>query len=209
MCFEFSVFMQTLFGKISIYENTWIMFFAWGSYWSLCRQLCVFVVFCVLGCFQLRDAAEREMDRSFTEQMSLPWVLESPFTRELLVNTDYNGKSKFHLLDPWHCIHLGIGKSWVACGVIMLQSIIENGTQDERIKTIAHGYRTFCRSRKLDPVIRKIELSTFGSATEPNGCWSKAAVTSNFMQFLEAFCHENFEKIQRDERLRVFVSFWH
>lgn len=150
-----------------------------------------------------------EMDRSFTEPMSLPWIMESPFTRELLVDNDYNGKSRFHLLDPWHCVHLGIGKAWVACGVIMLQSILEGGTQDERIKTIANAYRTYCRSRKLDPIIRKIDLSTFGTAGEPSGCWSKAAVTSNFMQFLEAFCSENSEKIQRDERLRVFVSFWH
>lgn len=147
-----------------------------------------------------------EMDRSFTRQLPMPWVLESPFTRELLVDHDINGKSRFFLYDPWHAIHLGVGKIWAACGIIMLTELITESNMEKRMAYISQLYRAFCRSNKLDPILRKIDLRTFGTVAEPVGNWSKAAVTSNMLLFIENFCMDHSEMIQSNERLRIYVS---
>ena len=146
------------------------------------------------------------MDQSYVEELPQPWERESPMTRELLVDGDVNGKNRFHAIDPWHCIHLGIGKTWTACGVIMLQRLVPGSNQEERIANFGAAYKAFCKRCKLDPILRKIDLHTFGTATEPIGCWSKASVTSNWMMFLEDFCREHWDEIQGDQRLHNFVS---
>lgn len=154
----------------------------------------------------LRQAAETAMDQAFIVQLPLPWVREAPMTRELLVDGAINGKSRFHYLDAWHCVHLGVGKTWAACGVMMLQALLPESNMEARIANIAQEYKGFCWRMHLDPIIRKIDVHTFGGTTDPVGTWSKAAVTSNFLMFIEEFCDKHSEHIQRDERLRVFVS---
>ena len=128
-------------------------------------------------------------------------------TRELLVDGSVNGKARFHCVDPWHVLHLGVGKSWVASGIMMLERLITESSMDKRIEVIAREYQACCKLHKLDPVVRKIDLSTFGGggSNEANGSWSKAAVTSNFMLFLQDYCERRSAEIERDERLRVFV----
>ena len=112
----------------------------------------------------------------------------------------------FFLVDPWHTIHLGVGKTWVACGVMMLQALLPHSSMDDRVAFIGSEYKAFCKRNKLDAVIRKIDVHTFGTSTDPNGAWHKAAVTSNFMMFLQSYCEQNSEMLQGDERLKVFVS---
>ena len=156
-----------------------------------------------------RDAAEVAMDRAFVEELPVPWSRECPMTRELLVDSSLNGKARFHCIDPWHTLNLGIGKSWVASGVILLQVLVPESSADKRIDFIGREYKAFCRRQKLDPVIRKIDISTFGGggSNEATGAWSKAAVTSNWSLFLEEYCGSRPE-IQRDERLRIFVPWF-
>lgn len=156
----------------------------------------------------MRKAADEAMDASYVEEIQTPWSRESPLTRLLLHDAGPNGKSKFHQMDIWHAIHLGIGKSWIASGVLMLQKIIPESNIDKRVAVIAAGYKDFCKREKIDPVIRRIDKETFGqSSKERTGSWNKAAVTSNFMRYLEDFCREHAEQIRGDERLKIFVSF--
>lgn len=157
----------------------------------------------------LRQAAEAAMKQSFEEDLPVPWNHESPLTRELLVDADPNGKCRFHCIDPWHCIHLGVGKTWTACGVMMIQRLIPESNMDKRIAIIAEEYKSFCKRNKLDPVIRKIDVHTFNSTTEPIGTWSKAGVTSNWMMFLQEFYERNMEEVQKDECLLNFVTYQH
>ena len=77
---------------------------------------------------------------------------------------------------------------------------------DKRIAIIAEEYKSFCKRNKLDPVIRKIDVHTFNSTTEPIGTWSKAGVTSNWMMFLQEFYERNMEEVQKDECLLNFVT---
>lgn len=130
-------------------------------------------------------------------------------TRELYTDMDTNGKSRFHLLDPWHTIHLGTGKTWIACGVFLLQHCVDAPTIELRIVEIGRQYVQFCKRSKLDPIIRRIDTHTFGTTTDPIGTWNKAAVTSNFMLFLQSFCEQHADVVQGDQRLRIFVSFLH
>lgn len=151
------------------------------------------------------------MDASHEVELPLPWSRESALTRLLLHDGAPNGKCRFHFLDIWHSIHLGVGKAWVASGVMLLQKQLPGSSIDKRIAVIAKGYSDFCKKEKLDPVIRRIDIHTFGGpgAKERQGSWNKACVTSNFMLFLEAFCREHAAMVQEDECLRIFVSFLH
>ena len=155
----------------------------------------------------MRKEAEAAMDLSFQVELPVPWTRESALTRELFMDRSVNGKSRFYLVDPWHSIHLGVGKTWVACGVMMLQQhVLHESSMDLRIERLGSAYKEFCRRSKLDAIIRRIDIRTFGSTTDPNGAWSKAAVTSNFMMFLEDFCKQHADAIQEFEDLRIFVS---
>ena len=151
------------------------------------------------------------MDRSHTEENPAPWGREPALTRRLLHNGISNGKCLFFCFDIWHSIHLGIGKSWVSSGIMLLQAIIPGGSVDDRIAEIGRGYRLYCKEHHIDPIIKKVDIFTFGGRgnVERNGAWNKAAITSNFMRFLEDYCDQHDDLIQGDERLKIFVSYLH
>jgi hypothetical protein len=156
-----------------------------------------------------RKAAEEAMEMSYTVDLEPPWNKESPLTKLLVHDGGPNGKNRFHCLDLWHSVHLGVGRSWVASGARMLQKLIPESNVDKRVAAIGRQYMLFCRQNKIDPVLRKIDIHTFGGpgGKERNGSWNKAAVTSNFMLFLEQFCEEHAEKIREDQSLQIFVSY--
>ena len=161
-------------------------------------------------CLHLRKKASDAMDQSRTMELPEPWLVEAPFTRLLLHDGGFNGKSRFHCLDIWHCVHLGIGKSWVASAAMELQKLIPESNLDKRLGVLSTKYRAYCKREGLVSVISKIEKETLGFAkTERTGSWTKASVTSNLMMFLEDLCDEFGEEIQRDEFLRIIVPFLH
>ena len=163
-------------------------------------------IYFIPGCFP-RNAAEKLMDESYQVPQPVPWEREAPFTRELYHDVSPNGAQRFHCLDPWHTIHLGVGKHWIGCGAFMLQKLLPMGTLEQRIAEIGSQYKTFCRENKLDPVIRTIDLRTFGGTAAPLGSWNKAAVTSNMMQFFESFCDQWSDSIRGNEQLENWASF--
>lgn len=152
--------------------------------------------------------AEKAMEESYHHQLEDPWIRESVFTKKLLVDEGPNGKSRFHLIDPWHMLHLGMGKAWVASGVMLLQKLLPESSIDKRVSIIAAEYKRYCKRMKIDPIIRKIDLSNFGGggSNEANGSWNKAAITSNFLRFLEDYCEKNIDTSTASEKLRIFVS---
>lgn len=151
------------------------------------------------------------MDDALVTPQTLPWAREGALTRVLMTDETVNGKQRFHLVDCWHALHLGIGKSWAASGLMMLQNIREEGDQDLRIGALCAEYRAFCSRCKLDPIIRKFDKYSLGGggSNEPNGTWSKAAVTSNMLLFLEDYCQRNMDKLRGDQQLEVFVAILH
>ena len=68
----------------------------------------------------LRKDADDAMDTSHMVDLPPPWERECAMTRELYHDGAPNGKARFHCIDIWHSIHLGIGKAYVASAVMML-----------------------------------------------------------------------------------------
>ena len=154
-----------------------------------------------------RKAAEDAMEASLRIENPVPWSHVPPFARLLLHDGGPNGAARFHHLDIWHCVHLGIGKSWCASGAMELQKLITESNVDRRLEVLSRLYKEFCKREHLAPVLTKIDIHTFGGpgVKERNGAWNKACVTSNMFLFLEDFCHQNAEKVQQNELLRIFV----
>lgn len=154
-----------------------------------------------------RNAAKQAMSEAWSQELPVPWHRESPLTQLLLVDGSCNGKNRFFKIDTWHNLHLGIGKSWVSSCILLLSDILPGGRLDARIAAMSQLYLTFCRDNHLDKLIKKLDKSLFGGGSaEPVGSWSKAALTSNLMQFVEHFCSQHADQVQANETLRYCVT---
>ena len=153
----------------------------------------------------LRTQAERAMRDARTMGIEEPWFRESVLTRKLLHDGAINGKSRFHKYDLWHSFHLGAGKHWIGSAMMILQSKIPGREVGERFSTISAAYKQFCRREKMTCIVSKLDQHLFGSTLEePQGTWSKAALTSNPCLFLEDYLSHHPELIGDDERLRLW-----
>lgn len=151
------------------------------------------------------------MEETYHSEIPVPWLREGPFTRHLLHSNAPNGKSHFHVYDPWHLLHLGVGKSWVASGVMLLQALVPESNIDKRLAVIIDAYKAFCKKWKIDPIMRRMDIHTFGGggSNEATASWNKAAMTSNWMRFLEDYCNEKVDLDSVSQKIRVFVSCLH
>lgn len=91
---------------------------------------------------------------------------------------------------------------------MLLQKLICESNVDKRIAVIAAGYKQFCKANRLTAYLSKVDIFTFGGRApkERAGGWNKAAVSSNFMLYLEHFCNQHRELVLADEHLRVFAA---
>lgn len=146
------------------------------------------------------------MEQSHCAAFPAPWAREGVMTRMLLTDGAVNGKQRFHKIDCWHALHLGVGKSWAAGALLLMSSLVPEGNIDKRNASLSSQYRTFCKREKLDPITRAFDKHSFGASGESNGTWNKAAVTSNLLKFVESWCTSNYDAVMDDERLRIVVS---
>ena len=119
-----------------------------------------------------------------TVGVSMPWH-EPPAFIERLCHDQADPASFFHG-DPWHGFHLGIGKAFVASTVHLCLQVIPARTLELKWPWLSEHYKKFCREKKLQPHITKItpNLVSYNDKTGVKGCWSKGALTSNFMRWL-------------------------
>ena len=138
--------------------------------------------------------------------IQIPWIREGVLTRKLFHDNSVNGKARFHKYDLWHSFHLGVGKLWLGAGMMILQNKVPGSNIDDRFAYISSAYEKFCRDNKITRIVGKLHQHLFGSTLpEPEGTWSKAALTSNLCLFLEDFLSANPEVIQLDQRLQLLV----
>ena len=147
-----------------------------------------------------RTMAEQEMRASHCDILEVPWSVESVMTKKLFTDAAINGKQRFYKFDLWHCFHLGAGKHWCGCGLLLISQIVPGSNADARFAYISARYLAFCKEKRIPSVITKIDQHTCNAAGG-EGTWNKAAVTSNMCLFLEAFCHEHAEKITGNKQL--------
>lgn len=155
-----------------------------------------------------RRAAEVAMKASHHEEIELPWTKESVFTKKLYHDSSINGRQRFYKFDLWHCWHLGAGKHWCGCGLLLICQVVPGSNADLRFAYVSQKYLEFCKNRRLTSFITKIDQHTCNAAGG-EGSWNKAAVTSNMCLFLEHFCEEHHELIAGNRRLEYLDALMH
>lgn len=121
-------------------------------------------------------------------------------------------KELFFKTDCWHNFHLGLAKHFLGssfvCAVERLDSI-QGGSIDSKLEFVTQDFLRFCKENKVNPYMKEIsrETLTFPASTAcPCGRWSKGAVATQLMQYLEHFC-DSFvvDKTEDELMLRVVL----
>ena len=149
----------------------------------------------------LRKEAAKAMRQSHLEPIDEPWEREGVLTKKLYVDTSVNGRQRFHKFDLWHAFHLGAGKHWCGCSLLLLSQAVPGSNADLRFAYISSPYMAFFKSNRLTSIINKIDQHSC-SAVGGEGTWNKAAITSNIAMFLEDFLSKNAELIHGNDRLK-------
>ena len=94
-------------------------------------------------------------------------------------------------LDIWHTFHLGCGKSFAASAiVVLLESMEEQGTIDQRLSLLTEDYRSFCKRTRSYAFITQITrdlLAWQNSNDMPAGSWHKGFLTTRLFEWLEDY----------------------
>ena len=123
----------------------------------------------------------------------LPWDTEPIILQGLPI--DPNAKHNFFKTDCWHNFHLGLSKHFVASAFVSALERLDcfpNTSVDSRMQFLTQDFLAFCKRKKINPYLKEISresLSFTTNRTCPVGRWSKGAVATHFMQYLEDFCN--------------------
>ena len=113
-----------------------------------------------------------------------PWD-EIPAIIRLLPH-DVSHPGSFLQPDIWHCIHLGVGKSFIASALQIALEVVPASNQDDRFAWLTDEYHAWCRSVKKSSYVAKITpyLVSYGDGPGATGNWSKGSLTTNLAHFL-------------------------
>eukprot|EP00438_Fugacium_kawagutii_P014316 Skav210897 [mRNA] locus=scaffold2900:2025:3689:+ [translate_table: standard] len=114
----------------------------------------------------------------------LPWDV-TPSMLRVLPHDESNPATYFQA-DLWHCIHLGIGKSFVASTLQLALAVVPASNNEDRFEWLTSHYMTWCRTTKKSSHISKITgyLVSYNEPAGATGNWSKGSLTSNFMRWI-------------------------
>ena len=114
-----------------------------------------------------------------------PWDIMPGIVQNL--PHDLSNPSSFLHADIWHCIHLGVGKSFVASTLQICLEVIPGCTNnDDRFQWLTDHYQRWCRSVKTSCYVSKISpyLVSYGDGPGATGNWSKGSLTTNLARWL-------------------------
>ena len=116
----------------------------------------------------------------------VPWNETPGIVRILPHNRSDPGS--FFKADVWHCIHLGIGKSFIASTVQVALEFVPASNNDQRFEWLTQHYVQWCRAVKSNTFVSKISayLVSYNDARGATGAWSKGSLTRNLMKWLVA-----------------------
>ena len=160
----------------------------------LCEAGCQSVPFEQIGC--------REPAWKATLFASLPWA-DTPEMLRFLPHDRARAPAYFHI-DPWHTIHLGVAKSFMASSIVLALQLFHDGSVEKNLASLTHHYKAWCKSRKLSPFLTKISRDTINWKTfrdEPEGCWNKGNLTSLLCRWFEELCQEKAGEIEAGSML--------
>jgi len=119
-----------------------------------------------------------------TMGVKLPWV-QCPAVIKNLVH-DCGDPAAFFKSDIWHVVHLGFGRSWVASTVQLVLQQLPCSNLEEKWEYLTEDYLRWCHDNKKQAHISKISpyLMSYGDHGGAMGNWHKAALTTNFLQWI-------------------------
>ena len=125
-----------------------------------------------------------------TVGVKVPWDTMPGFLRVLPHDKEHPGS--YFKPDLWHCIHLGIGKSFIASTLQLALPSVPATNNDDRFEWLTQHYITWCRGMKTSCHVSKISayLVSYNDATGATGNWSKGSLTSNLMRWLVSLRHD-------------------
>ncbi|CAJ1434264.1 unnamed protein product [Effrenium voratum] len=138
-----------------------------------------------------------------------PWQDEPCFVQKLFVDRCANGKSQFFKLDIWHTIAMGIGKTWCAASVSIIQRhCLGKGSVEQRFARLTADFREYCTRERKSPYVNKLtpEMFNISGDQEPQGMWNKGSLTTTLLLWMEDFLGRHADKIHLDERLQYIAS---
>lgn len=98
----------------------------------------------------------------------------------------------FYKTDVWHNFHMGVGKFWVAGGLVGLLENLpmwDDASMEERLQSLNTDYHSFCMRKRVTPHVEDLGRETLGwptAGTCPCGSWSKGSATTHFMIYRNA-----------------------
>lgn len=110
-----------------------------GLIFLLCQGCLLFSLF--PRCSMLRSENPNFYATMHTE---LPWDREAVFTRVLL--HEKNKKAAFHKIDIFHTVSLGIGKSFAASSLAILQKLCPGSSVEKRLQSLSSSFLEYCRA---------------------------------------------------------------
>lgn len=103
----------------------------WGSMWI--------ITFSCETAFGLRSGTPAFLS---TMEVEAPWK-EEPVFMQLM--HDLSRPASFHKIDLFHTISLGVGKSFSASAICVLQVLVPGSSIDERLGNVSSSYIEFCK----------------------------------------------------------------
>lgn len=105
---------------------------------------------------------------------------------------DLKNPAEHFKVDVWHCVHLGLGKSFVSSVVQLTLPFVPATNNDERFQWLTGHYKSFCKRTKRQPHVTKITpyLVSFGDKTGAVGCWHKGALTTVLLAWIVALLYD-------------------
>ena len=141
---------------------------------------------------------------SYSMGASLPWK-ETP---EILQHLPHIPEfpASFFCIDPWHTLHMGIGKSFISSSMTEALNLFPGGGIDSKLERLTESYHNWCKSNGTAPYISRITKDTLTwkkKQDEPAGAWNKGNLTSLFCRWFEDFCKENLERLEQGSLLHL------
>lgn len=102
---------------------------------------------------------------------------------------------------------MGIGKSWLAGCVSLIQYVTGESSVDKRLEVLNADFSDWCAEHKKNKYLKKLDAHTFNlKGPEPSGSWNKAHVTATLMEWLESFCQKHAATCEAHQDLQFVVA---
>eukprot|EP00438_Fugacium_kawagutii_P009561 Skav231891 [mRNA] locus=scaffold708:316769:318364:- [translate_table: standard] len=119
-----------------------------------------------------------------TVAVKLPWTREPSIIKRLLhTPTD---PASFFKADIWHVFHLGFGRSWFCSVIQLLLPCLPCPNLDSKWEFLSDAYQQWCRANRKQCHVGRLTpyLLSYHDPKGAMGAWHKAALTTNFCQWL-------------------------